>query len=295
MMIKIQSGYTLLELVVTVAITAILAAIALPVYKDYEEQAQLSEVMVIYGSIVTKAGIIAGESGRNLCNWPIQNTSQTQDIETNTIRVTVDNSLKTLDPKYWSVSTSGLNIDKQSSSTAMTVLYSGIGRNGVHRAELLAAKFQNIGRFEKWHLQTASFAAFSVFLDQCDSSGPSTVVSAVTTLPTPSIPPQVKIPVAPTANVTPTTTIIPQVTTPVTSVLQGTNAATSVPQGTVSTTNSVGTGGSAPPVQPAVTLQLPTHPSFVNHQQQRQQCRSNCRVIYPHGNSRAYRNCLASC
>jgi prepilin-type N-terminal cleavage/methylation domain-containing protein len=291
MSMKLQTGYTLLELVVTVAITAILAGIALPVYKDYQVRAELSEVMVIYDSIVIKAGIIAAESGRSLCNWPMQNSSQTQDIEINSIRQIVDDSLKTLDPKYWSVSTSGLNLDKKNSSAAMTVLYSGIGRDGVHRAELLAETFQGIGRFEKWHLQKASFAAFSVLLDHCASTGPSTVISAVTSLPSHSTQPQIKSPV------TPNTNVAPPVATPTTSAPQST-APTLIPtpiQIPTQTAIVAGIAGSTSSIPPTVTQHPATHPSLLNYQQQTQQCRANCRVIYPHGNSRAYRNCLASC
>ena len=42
---KLQKGFTLIELMITVAIVGILAAIALPSYQDYTARAQLSEAL----------------------------------------------------------------------------------------------------------------------------------------------------------------------------------------------------------------------------------------------------------
>src|SRR6056297_1038251 len=50
---RAQQGFTLIELMIVIAIVGILAAIALPAYQDYTIRAQMSEAMARLGEAKT--------------------------------------------------------------------------------------------------------------------------------------------------------------------------------------------------------------------------------------------------
>jgi type IV pilus assembly protein PilA len=65
-----QKGFTLIELMIVVAIIGILAAIAIPAYQDYTIRAQVTEGLNLAGAV--KAGVSEAYAQRGV--WPANNT-----------------------------------------------------------------------------------------------------------------------------------------------------------------------------------------------------------------------------
>ena len=66
---KIQQGFTLIELMIVVAIIGILAAIAIPAYQDYTIRAQVSEGLNLGGGAKTAVAEYYQDRGV----WPLNN------------------------------------------------------------------------------------------------------------------------------------------------------------------------------------------------------------------------------
>ncbi len=65
---NIQKGFTLIELMIVIAIIGILAAVALPAYQDYTKRAKLSEVMIL----ASKDKLTVSEYFLSVGNFPSQ-------------------------------------------------------------------------------------------------------------------------------------------------------------------------------------------------------------------------------
>ena len=63
---RIQKGFTLIELMIVVAIVGILAAIALPAYQDYTIRARVSEAAAAAGACKTAVAEYVASNGGNL-------------------------------------------------------------------------------------------------------------------------------------------------------------------------------------------------------------------------------------
>jgi type IV pilus assembly protein PilA len=73
---KLQRGFTLIELMIVVAIIGILAAIAIPAYQDYVIRSQVSEGLTLASSV--KASVSEFYADRGV--WPDDDGSGTGDL-----------------------------------------------------------------------------------------------------------------------------------------------------------------------------------------------------------------------
>jgi type IV pilus assembly protein PilA len=65
---QMQKGFTLIELMIVVAIIGILAAVAIPAYQDYTVKTKISAAMAGVGSVKTAVAVCAQENGGALAS-----------------------------------------------------------------------------------------------------------------------------------------------------------------------------------------------------------------------------------
>ena len=243
----LNRGFTLLEMAVVITILGMLAAIAIPSYINYKNKAYAADIMAQYDSIRSKTLSSAANYDKDLCYWDFSGDGANLDPATMEIEQIIKEGMALL-PAGWHYDGNKLR-QNNSSDSALTVTYLGIGEPGVSQARELARMFQNNGMFHVWLLQSESGVYFSAFLDDCDNVTDTVTAGGASNMG--------KAPAQPIPDPQPQPQPDPQ-----------------------------------PQPQPDPKPDPQPRPGAMS---QPDNCRANCREIFPHGNSRAYRDCLASC
>ncbi|WP_275946414.1 pilin [Variovorax sp. dw_954] len=81
---RAQAGFTLIELMIVVAIIGILAAVALPAYQDYTVRGRVSEAMIAASSLKATVGENVANNGgiiaAGACKGFTDNTTATENV-----------------------------------------------------------------------------------------------------------------------------------------------------------------------------------------------------------------------
>jgi len=137
---KAQAGFTLIELMIVVAIIGILAAVAIPAYQDYVVKAKFSEVESIANAYKTAVAACMQENGAATdCDNGANGVPATQ-ATTHVASVTVADGVITVVPTATTNALSTLVLTPSAGAGALTWSKTGSGCLAVHGSTPILCK-----------------------------------------------------------------------------------------------------------------------------------------------------------
>ena len=129
---SIQKGFTLIELMIVVAIIGILAAVAIPAYQDYTMKARFSEVVSVANAYQTAVALCAQTLGAlDDCDLGTNGVPATQ-ASTHVASVAVANGVITVTPTATTNAASTLILTPTVGAGAITWARTNSGCLAVH-------------------------------------------------------------------------------------------------------------------------------------------------------------------